>query len=333
MKIWVMLSIAAMLMVAQRAVLPPPGPDPEPPPARQSAPATPRPARYPGSIIDAHLHAMTSAQLMRLGINTEWKWTASASADAHRAAVMKEMDRDRIVLGVVSGVPDALRPWLAAGGTRIIAGPMLFEPVSDPLPSIDMLRREYTAARWSVLGEINAQYAGVAPDDPRLEPYWTLAERLDVPVGFHTGTSTPGVPMTRAPPFQERLGNPMLLEKVLAKHPRLRVWLMDGGEPWRRETFALMAAHPQVYLDLAGIDWFGGAAGRPAFHDFLNEAIAHGLGGRIMFGSDELAWPQAIGEAIRRVDSAPFLTATQKRDIFYENAKRFFRLVEPPDLR
>ena len=34
-----------------------------------------------------------------------------------------------------------------------------------------------------------------------------------------------------------------------------------------------------------------------------------------------------IGEAIDGVDSAPFLSEAQKRDIFYHNAARFLRLT------
>lgn len=41
-----------------------------------------------------------------------------------------------------------------------------------------------------------------------------------------------------------------------------------------------------------------------------------------------MSWPDAIGLAIEAVDSAPFLTPEQKRDIFYANAVRF-RLQEP----
>jgi predicted TIM-barrel fold metal-dependent hydrolase len=47
-----------------------------------------------------------------------------------------------------------------------------------------------------------------------------------------------------------------------------------------------------------------------------------------MFGSDQMAWPDAIGLAIEGVDSAPFLAPEQKRAIFYENAVAFFRLKE-----
>jgi hypothetical protein len=51
-----------------------------------------------------------------------------------------------------------------------------------------------------------------------------------------------------------------------------------------------------------------------------------GFGKRLMFGSDQMVWPDAIGLAIEGIESASFLTEEQKRDIFYTNAVRFFRL-------
>jgi predicted TIM-barrel fold metal-dependent hydrolase len=45
-----------------------------------------------------------------------------------------------------------------------------------------------------------------------------------------------------------------------------------------------------------------------------------------MFGSDQMTWPETIGMAIKAVESADFLSEEQKRDIFYNNAKRFLRL-------
>ena len=47
---------------------------------------------------------------------------------------------------------------------------------------------------------------------------------------------------------------------------------------------------------------------------------------RIMFGSDQMVWPDAIPVAINSIRSAPFLTAEQKRDILHDNAARFLRL-------
>ena len=45
-----------------------------------------------------------------------------------------------------------------------------------------------------------------------------------------------------------------------------------------------------------------------------------------MFGSDQMRWPEKIDDAIEAIDEATYLTAEQKRDIFYNNAARFLRL-------
>jgi predicted TIM-barrel fold metal-dependent hydrolase len=53
-----------------------------------------------------------------------------------------------------------------------------------------------------------------------------------------------------------------------------------------------------------------------------------GLGKRLMFGSDQMIWPEAIGMAVESIESADFLTDADKRDIFYNNAARFLRLSD-----
>jgi hypothetical protein len=176
------------------------------------------------------------------------------------------------------------------------------------------------------MAEITAQYAGLSPSDPALDPYFALAEELDLPVGIHTGTSFPGTPFRGYPRFRVALGNPLLLEDLLVRHPKLRVFIMHGGEPWRRETLALMGMYEHVYMDVAVINWIGGLASRHRFHEFLREMFAAGLGKRIMFGTDQMRWPDAIGTAIEFVETADFLTAEQKRDILFNNAARFLRL-------
>jgi predicted TIM-barrel fold metal-dependent hydrolase len=47
-----------------------------------------------------------------------------------------------------------------------------------------------------------------------------------------------------------------------------------------------------------------------------------------MWGSDQMIWPQTIGVAIETIQTAPFLTEEQRRDIFYNNAARFLRLSD-----
>jgi hypothetical protein len=41
-------------------------------------------------------------------------------------------------------------------------------------------------------------------------------------------------------------------------------------------------------------------------------------------------WPEAIKMAVEGIESAKFLSAEQKRDIFYNNAATFLRLDQKP---
>ena len=77
--------------------------------------------------------------------------------------------------------------------------------------------------------------------------------------------------------------------------------------------------------DLSTITWI---IPRKAFHKYLQGLIDAGLGKRLMFGSDQMIWPETIPMAIEAIESAEFLTEEQKRDIFYNNAARFLRLDE-----
>lgn len=65
-------------------------------------------------------------------------------------------------------------------------------------------------------------------------------------------------------------------------------------------------------------------SGRP--YGALRRLVDAGFGKRIMFGSDQMIWPQAIGNGIDTIEHADFLTTEQKRDILYNNAARFLRL-------
>lgn len=285
-------------------------------------------ASYDGPIIDVHLH--TEPPGNDLGAPNP----ASGAPAVRNAAELRDKTlelarRHNIVKVVLSGWPGTLDDWIAADPTRIIAAPMVLKSAGPPAMSVAELRKALLDRPGSVMGEITSQYVGRRPDDPVLEPYFRLAEELDVPVMIHTGTSFPGTAYSGYPDFRVALGNPMLLEEVLVKHPKLRVWIAHGGEPWSQETFALMQQYPQVYMDVSTINWINGRAGLPGFHAFLQRMIQRSMGQRILFGTDQMGWPDAISLAIEAVDSAPFLTAEQKRDIFHDNAVRFFRLTAP----
>ncbi len=100
---------------------------------------------------------------------------------------------------------------------------------------------------------------------------------------------------------------------------------MHAGYPFFEDTIALMGVYPNVYADLSRINW---SIPRPAFHDYLKRLIDAGLESRLMFGSDGVGLPEAIGLAVEGIESAVFLTEQQREDIFYNNAARFLRLEQ-----
>jgi uncharacterized protein len=233
------------------------------------------------------------------------------------------------IFGVVSGEPKLMRTWVAAEPRRIIPA------IDYRLPgtrghrhvaprSIADLRRLHAEGLLKVIGEIMAQYEGLSIDDRRLDPLWSLAEELDVPVAIHMGPGEPGQPYSGGG-YRVSLGDPLLLEPVLLRHPRLRVSVMHAGYPLVDRMRALMFSYPQVYVDIGIIVY---AEPRAAFYAFLKELVEAGYGDRIMFGSDQMIWPGVIEASIRTIEEAPFLNKEQKRNIFYNNAARFLRLTE-----
>jgi predicted TIM-barrel fold metal-dependent hydrolase len=176
-----------------------------------------------------------------------------------------------------------------------------------------------------VFGEILNQYEGIAPTDERMEPYWALCEELDIPAGIHIGPGPLGVIYLGAAAYRGRLHSALSLEEVLVRHPRLRVYIMHAGYPMLDDLLALMYAHPQVYVDIGVL---GFTQPRAGFYRYLQGIVDAGFSTRVMFGSDQMVWPEAIERSIAAINEAPFLSAKQKRDIFYNNAARFLRLSE-----
>ena len=93
------------------------------------------------------------------------------------------------------------------------------------------------------------------------------------------------------------------------------------GYPYLEETKTILAVYPQVNVDVAAVDWL---IPKAEFYNYLHALINAGFEKRIMYGSDEMIWSDALGLSIKNIEDAPFLSETQKQDIFYNNAARFF---------
>jgi uncharacterized protein len=302
---------------------------PAPAPAGASAAASVR--HEGGPIIDVHLHAYPAGDNLPPDLTNPitGKPVLVKNGAEHMHACLAEMKRLNVVKGVVSGGTGdrlgATAQWRDAAPDRIIGGAGVRGSEDTPLPELGVLRKAFSDGRLRVLGEITAEYAGLTLSDAKYAPYLALCEEFDIPAAVHTGIAPPG---TSYDPcchnFRVSLGNPALIEEALNRHPKLRVNLMHGGFPFLDDTIALMMVYPQVYADLGAMNWL---LPRQGFYAYFGALMRAGLGKRIMFGTDQMFWPEAIGMAIEAVESAPFLSPEEKRDIFYNNAVRFLKLA------
>jgi predicted TIM-barrel fold metal-dependent hydrolase len=274
-------------------------------------------------VIDMHMHVYGTDERWKLRIpNPITKQPMVATnEEAHRDATVAQMDRHNVVKAMISGddYPVQLR-WKEKAPDRFIVGYALEDPTKVDL---NFIRTEAKAGRLEAIGEMAPQYEGIAPNDPVLEPIYALAEELDLPLAIHVGPGPPGAPYVGSPKYRMALSNPLLLEDVLVRHPKLRLYVMHAGWPMIDQMIGLLYAHPQVYVDLGVIDW---TQPRAEFHRYLRRLVEAGYGKRIMFGSDQMVWPEAIGLAVDAINAADFLSREQRADIFYNNAARFLRL-------
>ena len=270
-------------------------------------------------IIDVHLHAYN---LWQTQSDTAWypsKFNRPANSEKLMQQSFDMMNKYHIVKAIISGDTKMIQKWQANDSGRLLPGYETWEPFTPE--HIARLRQKIKSGEVKVLAEIVTQYDGISASDSALEPLYALAEENDIPVGIHMGPGPSGIAFNTK--YRSRLSSPLLLEEALVRHPKLRVYIMHAGWPMLDDMVALLYAYPNVYVDIAVIDWY---IPKAEFYFHLRRLIDAGFSNRIMFGSDQMQWPQSIGAAIETIQSASFLTKQQKRDIFYNNAVRFFRL-------
>lgn len=276
-------------------------------------------------IIDMHVHSYIKNDFEKPATD-HYGVKASANPEEHREATFDAFKKWNITKAMVSGNPQSVDDWAAKDSSnRIIKGIFMFSPDDYDMDSIKF-ERMIKEKKIEVFGEVAPYYGGTTLSDAAWQPYLRLCEKYDIPVGVHTGGGGPGGTYSWSPKARLRLGDPYLIEDVLVRYPRLRIYMMHaGGEDWPEHALRLMAYYPQLYTDLAVMLWVEPNTQR-YIKGFLQNAKAAGYLDRIMFGSDQMIWPYAIEKSILFLDSLDFLTAREKDDIFYNNAAGFLRL-------
>ena len=199
---------------------------------------------------------------------------------------------------------------------------------------IDMHIHSYSQSEFGVREPASDSYGkkgAASAEIHRAETFtafkkWNIVKAM-VSGNPDTGGGDPGGTYSWSPKARLKMGDPYLIEDVLIRYPKLRIYLMhNGGEEWHEHALRLMAYYPQLYTDIAVMLWVEPNSQRTVTQ-FLKNAKHAGYLNRVMFGSDQMVWPYAIEKSIKFLNSLTFLTKQDKEDIFYNNAVKFLKLT------
>ncbi len=147
------------------------------------------------------------------------------------------------------------------------------------------------------------------PNDNFIYPLYAVAEKLGIPVLFHTGTSIfYGV--------RVKYANPIYFDDVAVDFPNLKIIMAHGGRGlWYNEALTIARLHKNIYIEVSGLPPQKLLQFFPPMERFADKFI---------FGTD---WPSVDVkkniEIIRNLD----ISEEAKSKILGENAKRLLGLV------
>ena len=279
-------------------------------------------------VFDVHLHAnppevYSGAASARFGAFHKTGGTNQTDPQALLASTLAAMDQSNVRHGLLSGDPRMVQAWAEAHPDRFLPAFVPREPADGHAQAAARFEAEVNSGRWRAMGELGLPYAGQPLNTPTLFPYYAVCERRGLPVFFHCGLDGPDPQRLMAPRFRVELGDPLLLQDVLLEFPALRVVIMHLGWPFFDHALYMLYAYPHVYVDTGVVDWI---LGRPLFERMLRETVATVGSERVLFGSDQMAWPQMIGPAIDAIREAAFLSEADRRRILWANAAGLFGL-------
>jgi len=264
---------------------------------------------YPQKIFDVHIHGSDNIPEQIKMLESQGVYKAAISTSWSLQVQYQGNQEISILQGLMMPCPNGKVPY---------SSQVCFEHQGDfPHPSwVEQLMKEN---KIHFLGEVLTQYYGISPSDPKMYPYYELAEKYGIPVGIHFGLAGPD---HGAPNFKVSLGTPMLLEEALIKYPKLKFWIMHAGAPFLDDTMAIMKYYSQVYMDISALN-------NPYifpesdFQFVMKRLIDAGFEDRIMFGSDN----GPLKQMITNMEKLDFLTDIQKQKIYYKNAEAFFNVT------
>jgi hypothetical protein len=269
----------------------------------------------PSPVFDFHLHALP------LFFKTVFDGTAADDLNLFRQllhgkgtepsvldATVQQMEVNHVHQGLLSGNNTMVQRWVAQYPQRFLASFIPDVDRKDHQAAAEQFEREVEQGKWRAIGELLLSYMQRPLNDPTLFPYYQVCERHGLPVAYHSGLNG-RQPHRHVTPhrFRVELGAPLLLQDVVEQFPTLKIVIMHMGWPFFDQALYMLYAYPNVYLDTGVVDWILGPS---LFQRMLREAVDTAGNRRILFGSDQMLWPEKIAPALHPILSADFLTVS-----------------------
>lgn len=257
-------------------------------------------------VFDVHLHGDQAPEKQLGNLTTNGVNTIAVSTSWAQQQTYQTNSELKILHGLFVPCPNGKVPYSLQ---------QCFEDGKE-WPDVNWVEQQIKDKKIDFIGEVLAQYHGISSSDSLMYPYYALAEKYNLPVGIHTGSAGPD---HGCPNFKESMGNPLLVKQVLAKFPKLKVWLMHAGGPFVKECIEMMKIYPGLYADISVLNNPNIIPAKD-FASMMKGFIDVGLEDRLLFGSDNAD----VKTCIKAVEGLVFLTAKQKEKIFHLNADQFF---------
>ncbi len=272
-------------------------------------------------VIDMHMHSYTEKDFWVGKARNGFE--SSKTTKEHLEQTIQKMNRHKIEYAVICGTLKSIERYTKADRRFIPA----YQDYEDTLMPVKQFEEYILTGKIKVFGEVMAVYKGKTLADSMYQPYLAICEKYGVPVAYHSGGSFPNAQQFGWPKYRIALGDPFLIEDVLVKYPKLKLYLMHAGENFYENTLRMMDGYPNLYADLGVALWL-----HPLTKDygtkFLKSAKEYGFLDRVLFGSDQMVWPEAITSSIAFLKAMNFLTEAEKEMILYKNAKKFLGIKD-----
>ena len=212
-------------------------------------------------------------------------------------------------------------------------------PLPDPKRAAAELKHAVTDL--GLRGAIISSHAETMElGDPKLDPFWSMAESLDVPIYVHPAGFSHPERMRKyflwnsiGQPLEEALAmSSLIYDGALDRHPRLKLCIAHGGGflPYyagrvdrafeaRPETRENIKAKPSAYMKRMSYD-------TTVYNPDMIEYLAQKVGvGRIVMGTDYPVW-RAENDPLGFVRRIRGLTSSQRAAILGGNAAKLLGL-------